>query len=539
MSTTSTPTSEQQDSIICDGNMVVISKPGSGKTFVISQKVRNIIPDLPDYKGVIAISYTNKASNELKSRCSANGFDVKSSFFGTIDSFCSREIVRDFIIHFWGLPEVEVSTIKVNKKKPEISLDAESMQQISVELIQDLWEVLKSHYTQGKIFLESQTALAVHILRNSKSCQRYIKSRYTHVFIDEYQDAGLEQHELFLELKKLGLISVAVGDYDQFIYKFSGKDSRFLHELSDDSEFSTFYLTINHRCHQSIIDYSSQVISDTDLNISPNQDLRIFEKIVPGNLSDVAKWIASKISSCSEKFDIKKRSDIGILFSGNKTGAEVSRNLSVNHKLFVDTDLHSLFGSWSSLFCRLLEYRLNENLTITEVIDESGSILTEKKIRQARRIIKDVRITQLENLFDSMIRVVEILSPNSRDEQAIESLDKIIRDGNLSSFTHAKDDEIQLMSIHKSKGLEFDVVFHLDLIEWGLPKMRPVENGDPVFPDLQQDINLHYVAITRAKKACVFCVPTKRFNAKGREIDASKSIFLGCEELIPLRKILK
>jgi len=57
-----TPTAEQKKAIDYPGSMVIIAKPGSGKTFVIAEKIRSILPVLPDYRGVIAISYTNKAS---------------------------------------------------------------------------------------------------------------------------------------------------------------------------------------------------------------------------------------------------------------------------------------------------------------------------------------------------------------------------------------------------------------------------------------------------------------------------------------------
>ena len=48
------PTEEQKNAIDYSQSMVIIAKPGSGKTFVISEKIRNILPTLPDYKGVIA-----------------------------------------------------------------------------------------------------------------------------------------------------------------------------------------------------------------------------------------------------------------------------------------------------------------------------------------------------------------------------------------------------------------------------------------------------------------------------------------------------
>lgn len=51
-----------------DGNCVVLAAPGSGKTFVISEKIRRILlgDELRDYQGVIAISYTRKAAKNLR-----------------------------------------------------------------------------------------------------------------------------------------------------------------------------------------------------------------------------------------------------------------------------------------------------------------------------------------------------------------------------------------------------------------------------------------------------------------------------------------
>jgi len=81
------PTPEQNKIIEETSNCVVIAKPGSGKTFTIAFKIRSILVDLPHYKGVAAISFTNKASDELEHRSLPRGVDRKNSFFGTIDKF--------------------------------------------------------------------------------------------------------------------------------------------------------------------------------------------------------------------------------------------------------------------------------------------------------------------------------------------------------------------------------------------------------------------------------------------------------------------
>lgn len=84
------PTDIQKDIIDFEGNVVVLASPGSGKTFVLSEKIRRVLDDdaLLNYQGVIAISYTRKASANLKRRTIGNGMPSKNSFFGTIDNFC-------------------------------------------------------------------------------------------------------------------------------------------------------------------------------------------------------------------------------------------------------------------------------------------------------------------------------------------------------------------------------------------------------------------------------------------------------------------
>lgn len=86
------------------------------------------------------------------------------------------------------------------------------------------------------------------------------------------------------------------------------------------------------------------------------------------------------------------------------------------------------------------------------------------------------------------------------------------------------------MTLHKSKGLEFDIVFHLDLYEWILPK-KEIQDHQSFFSDIVQDINLHYVGITRAKKCCVLCHSTKRTNYKQEQKNGNPSEFLQLKAL--------
>lgn len=91
---------------------VVIAQPGSGKTYTLSNKIVNILNGLPDYKGVIAISFTRKSSRELEKRCLQGGVDKKGSFFGTMDKFYISEIILPFGRHIFGRPQQELEIIE-------------------------------------------------------------------------------------------------------------------------------------------------------------------------------------------------------------------------------------------------------------------------------------------------------------------------------------------------------------------------------------------------------------------------------------------
>ncbi len=94
------------------------------------------------------------------------------------------------------------------------------------------------------------------------------------------------------------------------------------------------------------------------------------------------------------------------------------------------------------------------------------------------------------------------------------------------------------MTLHKSKGLEFDLVIHVDMYEWIFPNKRPGPNDDfdnPLYGDWRQDLNLHYVGITRARKACFLISSTKRTNNNGLQKNAKDSEFLKQNNIQSLR----
>ena len=168
------PTKEQLDVLNCDSNAVVTAKPGSGKTYTVVEKISRIVPTLPDYQGVIAISFTNKASDELKRRCKQRGIESKQSFFGTIDKFYISQIIIPFACHLTNVsPEYQVmDNLKSDPKYSELI----NLSKTPTGLQKTL---LLSALKEGKIFLEISGEIALFILNNVPGVLKYIKVQFT------------------------------------------------------------------------------------------------------------------------------------------------------------------------------------------------------------------------------------------------------------------------------------------------------------------------------------------------------------------------
>ena len=542
------PTDQQKLILDCNTNAVVIASPGSGKTFTISQKIKQNLKLLKDYQGVIAISYTNKASNELKTRSLSNGENPKGSFFGTIDRFYLSEIVIPFGKHLFGSPsnELEITTAKSLTDGEKENFGWLDKKITYIKISKGTLHLLKSYFQDGKILLETVGLLANYIFKHSPACQKYLKSRYTHIYIDEYQDSGLAQHKLFLKIKNLGVTAVAVGDLNQSIYAFSGKDSKFLLELSKDETFKYFKLDKNHRCHSSIINYSNYLLNPKTELLKTEDNLVYFFRI-KGNEKNIAAWIDDVIENIETSFKVEKRNQIAILTRGNRTGEIIDSSLKAPHKRFISNDLDKNLNIWSGIFSGLFRYLHDKSFKFIEVIElftayEKFNKTNLKKLKTYKEKLDNYFKKDTFNkkkVVDCFIHIATLIAPNAYNRESIDLLFEVLSSQELlNSYKPAADNQVNIMTIHKSKGLEFDVVLHLDLYEWILPNKRPGPNNDfnnLQYGNWQQDINLHYVGLTRAKKGCLLISSTLRTNYENKTKNGKDSEFIFLKDIEKLR----
>lgn len=532
------PTQQQKDAINFSGSMVITACPGSGKTTVMKEKIRNITSYLPNHKGVIAITFTRKASHALKVHCKKNAHDTKQSFFGTIDSFCLKELILPFVSRVWGGNPQTHKVIKMLKEPYKHYIK----EQYSSPTIENIKEDggFKKLYDEGFLWMNSFAALAMHILNESSAAQRYIKARYSHIFIDEYQDSSAAQHLLFLKLYELGLTATAVGDTYQSIYEFRGGNSELLNSLVRDSErFNHFKIDINHRCHPSIVNYASRLLNPSfPLLPCEESDIFVYRRTLSGGLESVGKTISSWISTWLASGQTKKASDIAILAKKDKSLKLLVRGISSNYRLYTENPFDHIDSECSQLYSDLLAYRYGLIGTVQEVIDKQFDLILPKSTNTThlRRHLKTLRNEQSIDELLAKFQNLAVTLGITHNQEADDALRATLADPlYVNQFMPLIDSEIQIMTLHKAKGLEFKTVFHIDLEEWSFPHRIPTQNGEPPnYPSLGQDTNLHYVGITRAEECCILIQAAYRLNSQGNLSRSTPSYFFSLPQLTGL-----
>jgi DNA helicase-2/ATP-dependent DNA helicase PcrA len=525
-------TDEQKDILREAGNCVIVATPGSGKTATITAMVQSKLELLRSHKGVIAISFTNKASAELQQRIRHGGTDTKSSFFGTIDKFFISEVIIPFGRHLWGVPGRELKVLRFAQLDAFFAGAGESVH-YQLDFLRRDAEELGRLYQYGVVVLESVGFVACHIFNQSNACRRYLNARYTDVVIDEYQDCGEWQHQFFLSLVDSGVRGIAVGDLDQAIFGWTEKYPRFLRELTEDGRFNSYRLTKNHRCHPAIAHYATKFLS-SEHEVPPDLDVRVFHAHVNGSEFDIGVWLNTTVPEIQARFGVNAPNKIAVLVRSNRTADLLKETLAIPYRHALSTDLDSDSTPACVAFKNIFYWLFNAKETRRAFLEEFVDPYTPKTTqRRVVHLLSELQLAvpfeaeETARIVETMVRIAEIMTAKPVTRRAARLLSRVLESGHWVNFQPPYSEEVQLMTIHKSKGLEFDVVVHLDLYEHVLPRIT--KEAEP------EEANLHYVALTRAKGACILCTSSSRHNDY-KELQAAPSPFLSREGLAALRE---
>lgn len=525
------PSEEQAKVIACDKSAVVSARPGSGKTFTMARMIVKASEGLLSYQGVVAISYTRKASAELRDRCSGLGVRGGNSFFGTIDAFCLTMIVQQFVSHVVGR-KVNIDIVDDDRLLP-----VSKIKDHWTNPSEDRWDLVCEALSLGVLPVSALSEVAYCMVRHVPAVRNFLHARYTAVFIDEYQDCGLAQHMLFRELVGLGIRGVAFGDMDQAIFAYDGRSSAYLNELISDPRFMTFEVTENHRCHRSIVDYSLKLL-DAQASSRACRDKRVVLVKVSGDERSIARTIREHLDVISERYGVGYRNEFALLSASNKMLERYAELLGLPSKTVISTKLDVGFSQSRIFFRELLGFLYSCDY-VGDFLDRYFPANQLPRVRfKANDLLQALRDTpddSWSDFYDTFCSLEELCLGDVADPEARIDLGEVLSDLDVlrGGFRPAREDEVNLLTYHKAKGLEFDVVFCLDCYKYIMP---PYKYEAQDYDAYRQSLNMHYVGLTRARKVCYIPLAAWRHNAMGNTKQAIPSEFLQKPGLMNLRR---
>lgn len=494
-----------------EGHITLTAAPGSGKTTIIAEKIRKLASRKKESFGAIAVSYTNKASNHLRDIAKKGGTKLNNCFFGTLDRFILSELIHPFARETFKLdtsPEIlsleqaSYRTLTHTQLIPNQPLEAYNQADLANNLLRD-----------NIILYEHAANCGFNILCNSNTAKRYITSTYTHIIVDEYQDCGEIQHKIFLKMFDLGLTCIAAGDPSQSIFVFAKKNPKYLIELINNPKFKSIEIEENFRSHKSIVLYSKNFKHPLQTQTPPVDDCRIVALSIAGGEIEIYNFINNELQN---HIDIKYKT-IGIFTKSNAMCIQAGDNIS-NSITISKTPLDKIDTPNAALCKDILSHILDKEKNSYDLAERYQNA-TQTKLEKTtiRQLFLDASKNSNDpsKLATNISAILRILTKQQIDEQTLKSLKSTLNSpAFLSSYSPLETGHPYILTYHKSKGLEFDIVFMLSLYKY----VFPYEN-----PDKSQDDNLFYVGITRPKELLYLCTSTKRTFNNGRFGDAVPS----------------
>lgn len=342
-----------------DGPILVLSGAGSGKTLTLTCRIAHLISRGIDSLNIMAVTFTNKAANEMKERLNnILGSSSSSMWIGTFHSLCLR-ILRSNINQLQYSPNFTIAddndTLKIISdicKNMGIDVHPRAIRDAISVFKTDLisWDKAQvSAKSSGEkaiaeVYRLYQTTLVsnncmdfddiifntVLLLRDNPTILARYRNQFKYILTDEYQDCNYAQYEFLHLLCSEHRNIFAVGDDFQSIFGWRGADiSMILNFERDYPDAKVVKLEQNYRSTKFIIEAANAVIAH-----NKNQKKKVLWTDNPSGEpvyihsafsdKDEAQWIASAIKYLIGTYDFKPR-DFAILYRTNYQAVELEK----------------------------------------------------------------------------------------------------------------------------------------------------------------------------------------------------------------------
>ena len=448
---------KQKEAVLAtDGPCLVIAGAGSGKTKVLTHKIAYDIESGIKPWNILAITFTNKAANEMKERIEKLiGDAAKDLWMGTFHSICVRILRRyidrigyktDFVIFDTSdqktLIKECLKTLKVDDKiftdrgvLSEISNGKNEMLEPKAygvkyagdfrkKTIAEIYELYQRRLKENNaIDFDDIINFTIKILSENPDVLDYYTEKFKYILVDEYQDTNKAQFTLVsLLASKYGNVT-AVGDNDQGIYSFRGADiSNILNFERDFPGTKIIKLEQNYRCTGNILKAANAVIKHNE----NKYDKKLWTENEEGHLPciycgedeyDEGRYIVEQINHLKTE-EYYKNSDFTILYRMNAQSRAIEDILmreGIPYKVIGGLKFYERKEIKDIIAYLRLIHNSADNLSLKRIINEPKRGIGKTSIDQIQEISDKTGNSMYEIIRNAQEYGLTRVFSNSRD----------------------------------------------------------------------------------------------------------------------------
>jgi len=363
---------KQKEAVACtEGPLLVLAGAGSGKTTVLTRRISYILDKgLAKPWQILAITFTNKAAQEMKERIAAMVDEADEMWIRTFHSCCVRilrrdiasigyqssfniydssdqkkivkECIKDCNLNEENFPVKSVIAKISDCKNKDIS-PTELMEQSENNYREKYYAILYEKYENklkknNALDFDDLISKTVLLFKTCPDVLEYYQNKFKYILVDEYQDTNSCQYKLIEMLARKHRNLCVVGDDDQSIYKFRGADiSNILDFEKCFTEAKVVKLEQNYRSTQNILTAANEVISNNRMRKAKSlwTDAGDGDKIILRALNDQvseAVYVNNQIERLVSAHGYKY-SDFAILYRTNAQTRAFEENLTCPYRI--------------------------------------------------------------------------------------------------------------------------------------------------------------------------------------------------------------
>ena len=577
-----------------EGPLMVLAGPGSGKTFVITHRIKYLIegPGI-NPAHILVVTFSRAAAKEMKDRfeklCSKSLVTFgtfHSVFFNLLKmayGFSSEQIASDELrytlikelIKRNSIENEDINTLAGNLlneialvKQDNISIKNYYSNSISSDTFKKIYIDYESELeARGKLDFEDMLSLTYELLSERSDILKAVQNRYRYILVDEFQDINFLQYNIIKLMAGEKQNITVVGDDDQSIYRFRGARPEIMLGFERDfRNVKKVFLDINFRSSTQIVNASTKLISFNSKRFPKNFKAKNGDG-APVSLIEFKNPFLEVNSIIKDIKDyIKSGQDINniaVLYRTNLSPRLLIERLMRNNIPFTIRDaIPNLFDHWVAkdiISYIKLAINMGDKSDLLRISNKPNRYISRDSLSSSRANIetlfdyyddKSYMIKRIVELREHL-RTIKNLKPATAlryirnvvgydeyieeycDMNGVESDDCYSILGDLENsaaeynnfndwFVHMdeykdelieakrksneNDKGVRLMTFHSSKGLEFDIVYIIDVNEGSVPykKAKGVD-------EIEEERRMFYVAMTRARKKLFICYCVENF----------------------------